>query len=181
MLTHMGFVLKKKQGTWLLKQREGRSSFLSVEWESAKKSTPSPSPPLCDGHHYWSWLGVSQLSYFIMGMHLLQNWNFPQEDFEFAVREKSYEKNFSQVFHFGWLQLKPWFLKIDMKLFITSLLEEPGHFQLGIKYLWNLANQFTLIFLQSFISSFVSGDIPVCMYTLTHACMCFPTCKQTSE
>lgn len=48
MLTHMGFVLKKKQGTWLLKQREGRNSVLSLCWmrECKEMHSLSLSPSL---------------------------------------------------------------------------------------------------------------------------------------
>lgn len=87
MHTHMVFVLKKQQETWVLKQREGRRSVFSVAWKSVRKLTPS-------------FLlvkaivtGVAQgSSLHLMGVQLLQNWNFAEEDFDFAIDEKPMRK-----------------------------------------------------------------------------------------
>lgn len=96
-------------------------------------------------------------------MHLLQTQHFPQEDFDFATEKKSSEKTLNQVFHFGWLRLEPEFKeKIDTKLFITLLLTEPRHFQVGTKHLGNSANQFTL----TVVTIIVCGALP----QRTHLC-----------
>lgn len=83
------------------------------------------------------------------------------------------------MFHFGWLQLKPDFLKTDMKLFITLLLVEPVHFQMGTKHVWNLANQLPLNFVSVIISVALQWQIYLCV------CPCvqvnFTVCKQVNK
>lgn len=82
--------------------------FLSFGWESVMKSTLSLPPSL-------SWPSLLDLAgsftahLFSNGNALTTNLKFSTRRFWFCCREKSYEKNLNQVFHFGPLQLQPKF------------------------------------------------------------------------
>lgn len=113
-------------------------------------------------------------------MHLFSNGNalttnlkFSTRRFWFCCREKSYEKNLNQVFHFGPLQLQPKFLKKNQyERFYYTTISGTWTFSVGNKTSLKFNKPVYSKFCNSHsICRFVGGNTvsePACAYSSPH-------------
>lgn len=153
MHTHMVFVLKKLQETWLLKQREGRSSVLSLFWvrECKEIHSLSLSPSL-----WWSSLlelaGNFTVQWFSNGNALTTKLKFFHRKILIFLQRKILWEKFEPSVSFLVTFTQARIFKNQYETLYYVTVSGTWMSSVRTKHLWNLADQFTLNFFTVIVS-----------------------------